>query len=110
MTEVRSAFYTVLDQQCISIAEFQKLYDYTGRTFTLLEDSDRARCHSWFHKIVAGLVELPEGNPIQQGWPTNKVNERTLTLKPEPVNGYEKSLTGHWTARYIDSAKRSGFE
>jgi hypothetical protein len=28
---------------------------YAGATLTLLGDSDRARCHSWFHKVLAGL-------------------------------------------------------
>ncbi|MEE9611040.1 MAG: hypothetical protein V3W19_07290, partial [Desulfatiglandales bacterium] len=35
--------------------EFQDVLDHTGRTFTLLGDSDRARCHSRFHQLLACL-------------------------------------------------------
>jgi four helix bundle protein len=48
-TEVQSELYVALDQQYITDAEFQDVYDHAGRTFTLLGDSDRARCHSRFH-------------------------------------------------------------
>ncbi len=48
-TEVQSELYVALDQQYITNAEFQDVYDHGGRTFTLLGDSDRARCHSRFH-------------------------------------------------------------
>ena len=54
-TEVQSELYVALDQQYITKAEFQDVYDHAGRTFTLLGYSDKARCHSWFHQVLAGL-------------------------------------------------------
>ncbi len=54
-TEVQSELYVALDQQYITNAEFQDVYDHAGRTFTLLGDSDRARCHSRFHQVLASL-------------------------------------------------------
>ena len=54
-TEVQSELYVALDQQYITNAEFQDVYDHAGRTFTLLGDSDRARCHSRFHQALASL-------------------------------------------------------
>jgi hypothetical protein len=63
-------------------SEFQDVYDRVERPFTLLGYCDRARYHSWFHQVLAGPVEFPEGNPIQQGRPIRKVNERKLTLPP----------------------------
>ena len=54
-TEVQSELYVALDQQYLTNAEFQDVYDHAGRTFTLLGDSDRARCHSRFHQVLASL-------------------------------------------------------
>ena len=51
-TEVQSELYVALDQQYLTNAEFQDIYDHAGRTFTLLGDSDRARCHSRFHQVL----------------------------------------------------------
>ena len=48
-TEVQGELYVALDQQYKTNAEFQDVYDHAGRTFTLLGDFDRARCHSRFH-------------------------------------------------------------
>jgi hypothetical protein len=38
------------------------VYDHAGRTFTLLGDSDRARCHSRFHPAIrlAGWLSMTE--------------------------------------------------
>ena len=36
-------------------SELQDVYDHAGRTSTLLGDSDRARCHSRFHQVLADL-------------------------------------------------------
>ena len=54
-TEVQSELYVALDQQYITSAEFQDVYDHAGRTFTLLGDSDGERCHSRFHQVLASL-------------------------------------------------------
>ncbi len=35
--------------------QIQDEYDHAGRTFTLLGDSDRARRHSKFHKVLINL-------------------------------------------------------
>ncbi len=66
------------------------MLDHTGRTFTLLGDSDRVRCHSRFHPAIRLAGRL-----------TSKANEKKVTLPPaqraygpegtvnsEPVNGY----------------------
>lgn len=53
--EVQSQLYVALDQQYITKAEFQDVYDHAGRTFTLLGHSNRARDHPWFHQVLAGL-------------------------------------------------------
>ena len=62
----RGELYVVLDQQYITDAEFQDVYYNGGRTFTLLGDSDRARCHSRFHPAIR-----------LAGWLTSKVNRST---------------------------------
>ena len=92
-----------LDQQYIKKAEFQDVYDHAGRTFTLLGDSDRARCHSWFHPpamrdlrtygknkllgLFSARLRKKVGVKARAGRssicrPTSKVNERKVTLEP----------------------------
>jgi len=45
----------VQGSEVVGPSEFQDVYDHAGRTFTLLGDSDRARCHSRFHQAFTGL-------------------------------------------------------
>jgi four helix bundle protein len=56
----RGELYVALDQQYITNTEFQDVYDHAGRTFTLLGNSDRARCHSWFHQVLDSLQTSPK--------------------------------------------------
>ena len=63
------------------------MYDHAGRTFTLLGDSDRARCHSRFHPAIR-----------LAGWLTSKVNRSTWRpfgpeLKAEGLSTGEKKVT-----------------
>ncbi len=58
-TEVQRKLYVALDQQYITKTEFQDVLDHAGRIFTLIGDSDRARCHSRFHQVFAGLLAKP---------------------------------------------------
>jgi four helix bundle protein len=63
-TEVQSELYVALDQQYITNTEFQDVYNHAGCTFTLLGNSDRARCHSWFHQVLDSLQTRPKkSNP-----------------------------------------------
>ena len=43
------------DQQYVTKLEFQDVYYNAGRTYTLLGDSDGARCHSRFHQVFGNL-------------------------------------------------------
>jgi four helix bundle protein len=58
-TELQSELYVALDQHYITNTEFRDVYDHAGRTFTLLGNSDRACCHSWFHQVLADLQTRP---------------------------------------------------
>ena len=52
--------------------QIQNGYDHAGRTFTLLGDSERARCHSRFHPAIR-----------LAGWLWSKVSEKKVTLNPD---------------------------
>jgi len=40
------------------------VYDHAGRTFTLLGDSDRARCHSTFHPPAMRDLRINGNNSL----------------------------------------------
>ncbi len=55
-------FYVALDQQYITKAEFQDVYDHAGRASA----------------AIRGFI------PARRDWSTSKVNERKVTLNGEP--------------------------